>query len=217
MLRCDKRQNFHAGTYILLKPKRPLIFVRHGQTPWNAEQRYQGSTDTSLSPLGVQQSKANAALIESFLHEEHLDPANLHLIASPLQRARQTAALIGQTIPDLPQAEFNPAFEELSLGRWEGLTSMEVKAAYYEERKSRKADRWNFSPVDGQSMAERVGEVDSALRTLESGSIIITHCGIMRIILHLLQEIDREVAAQADIPHIGLMIWDGEKISQRHT
>lgn len=42
----------------------PLFFIRRGQTDWNAESRYQGITDTTLSELGIQQAHENAEMLQ---------------------------------------------------------------------------------------------------------------------------------------------------------
>ena len=193
----------------------PLFFVRHGQTDWNAEKRYQGTTDTSLSLIGIEQAKANAALLQSQLRELGIERDQLTLMTSPLQRARQTAEIIGQSIaPDLTPVE-NEAFRELSIGRWEGLTSYEVKERHYEERKSRKLDRWAFKPLGGESMAERCEVVEKALAELQPNTILVTHCVVLRIICHLLGGLSKQDATAAETPHVAIWCWKSAKLHRQ--
>ena len=62
-----------------------ILLARHGETPWNAEGRYQGQVDIPLSPIGEGQARALGAR----LAEVQVDRA----IASPLSRARRTAEM----------------------------------------------------------------------------------------------------------------------------
>ena len=62
-----------------------ILLARHGETPWNAEGRYQGQEDIALSEVGIRQATA----LGERLRELHIQRA----IASPLSRARRTAEL----------------------------------------------------------------------------------------------------------------------------
>ncbi|MEE9315422.1 MAG: histidine phosphatase family protein [Rhizobiaceae bacterium] len=189
----------------------PLIFVRHGETDWNAIARYQGTTDTQLSPKGKTQAQLNGEEIS------RQEGASFSIVTSPLQRARATADIISRTLENQQNITVEPAFRELSIGRWEGLNSQEVKEQFYEERKTRKLDRWNFKPQGGESMAERADIISAALGALKPNSIIITHSVVLRIILHMLGGIEKEEAAQAIIPHVGLILWDGALLHRQET
>jgi len=94
-----------------------LLLLRHGETAWNRERRYQGWTDTPLSPTGLQQAEAAARELK-----EHSFAA---VYASPLQRARETAAAIAR--PHGLEVETDPAFREMGFGEWEGLTVDEAR------------------------------------------------------------------------------------------
>lgn len=95
-----------------------LLLLRHGETAWNRERRYQGWTDTPLSTIGLQQAEAAARELK-----EHAFAA---VYASPLLRARDTAAAIAR--PHGLEVETDPAFKELGFGEWEGLTLDEARA-----------------------------------------------------------------------------------------
>jgi broad specificity phosphatase PhoE len=95
-----------------------LLLLRHGETAWNRERRYQGWTDTSLSSVGVQQAEAAARELK-----EHAFAA---VYSSPLKRALDTAAAIAR--PHGLEVETDPAFKELAFGEWEGLTLDEARA-----------------------------------------------------------------------------------------
>ncbi len=193
----------------------PLYFMRHGQTDWNARARYQGSTDTSLSELGELEARHNAKLLTARLQSDQVDLSQMQLVSSPLKRAQQTTDIISGHFDPMPPTTLNPIFRELSVGRWEGLTSMEVKQRFYEERKSRKLDRWRFKPQGGESMAERSVEIENGLRELQPNSVLITHCVVLRIIFHHLTDIAEQVATSVVTPHVSIWCWNGAKLHRQ--
>ncbi|AEE96149.1 histidine phosphatase family protein [Mahella australiensis] len=94
--------------------------VRHGQTLWNLEGKTQGQCDIPLSDKGRQQACAVAKAFEGY------DVSNI--FCSDLERARETAEIIGEKI-DAP-IDFLPELREMNLGCWQGLTSQMLSARY---------------------------------------------------------------------------------------
>ncbi|MCF5916982.1 histidine phosphatase family protein, partial [Xanthomonas perforans] len=75
-----------------------ILLARHGETPWNAEGRYQGQIDIPLSPVGEGQARA----LGERLHTLQIDRA----VASPLSRAQATAkAALGASRQALLQTD----------------------------------------------------------------------------------------------------------------
>ena len=95
-----------------------LLLARHGESMWNAERRFQGSTDVPLSARG----RAQAQALTRGLRPYRVRAA----YASPFRRARETAelALQGTGVPVVVLDELR----ELSLGQWEGCTVEEIRA-----------------------------------------------------------------------------------------
>jgi probable phosphoglycerate mutase len=96
-----------------------VLLVRHGETPWNREGRYQGRTDIPLSDEGVAQTQRLGARL-----------AGVKIavaIASPLSRACATAkAIVGD------RAELDPGLLEISHGAWEGQLASDVERSHAE-------------------------------------------------------------------------------------
>ena len=90
-----------------------LVLIRHGETIWNAENRYAGSTDISLSPRGQEQAEKLAHWVSS------VDLAAIWV--SPLLRARQTARP-SERVSGIT-ARVDPRLREIYFGRGEGLSS----------------------------------------------------------------------------------------------
>jgi probable phosphoglycerate mutase len=99
-------------------PTRVLI-VRHGQSTWNADGRWQGHADPPLSALGEAQAGAAADAI----------PAVDLVIASDLARARQTAEIIA-TARGLGSVRVDSRLRERDAGDWTGFTREEIELAW---------------------------------------------------------------------------------------
>lgn len=97
-----------------------VFLVRHGETPWNRERRFQGHQDIPLSPAGLSQAKRLAQSLKG----ETFDA----VYSSDLRRAVQTAEIIAQE-KNLPVVKLK-ALRERSMGEWEGLTREEVAARF---------------------------------------------------------------------------------------
>jgi phosphoserine phosphatase len=95
-----------------------LLFVRHGESTWNLEGRFQGQLDPPLSELGGRQAWAVAQRLAS-------DERPMAIIASPLLRARRTAEIIAQACSLTLSTDKRLC--EISHGQWEGLVAAEVK------------------------------------------------------------------------------------------
>ncbi|MCO5993843.1 histidine phosphatase family protein [Actinoallomurus rhizosphaericola] len=99
---------------------RKIVLWRHGQTSWNVERRFQGSTDIPLDDTGREQAARAARLLAA------LRPSAI--IASPLQRAAHTAQALS-TVTGLPVTADRDLIERGG-GEWEGLTNAEIRAKY---------------------------------------------------------------------------------------
>ncbi|WP_110952940.1 alpha-ribazole phosphatase [Anaerosinus massiliensis] len=88
-----------------------VILVRHGQTEWNIQGKYQGHSDIELSPLGLEQAK----LVGKRLAKEKIDA----VYASDLKRAVKTAEYIANE--HTLKVNIIEQFREISFGDWEGL------------------------------------------------------------------------------------------------
>ena len=113
-----------------------LLLARHGETPWNAEGRYQGREDIALSATGEAQARA----LGERLRARRIDRA----LASPLSRARRTAELaLGPDRASL--LSIDAGLMEIAHGSWEGLLAPEIR-----ERDPERARAWRETPDEVQ-------------------------------------------------------------------
>jgi alpha-ribazole phosphatase len=155
-----------------------IWLVRHGQTELNKARRYQGASDSPLTPFGIRQATALAQRLRR-------TPFRL-AITSPAMRARHTATTIlgNRDALLLDDRRWN----EIHHGRWEGLTYAEVRTRFPHEAASRFADALNGRPSGGESLAEVAARVAEAWATLlqqnRGGRVLVaTHATPIQLVL----------------------------------
>lgn len=97
-----------------------ILLLRHAETDWNRERRFQGWRDVPLSATGREQAESAARLLAATRIEA--------VWSSPLARARDTAAIIAA--PHRLAVQESDAFREMGFGEWEGLTRDEVRERF---------------------------------------------------------------------------------------
>lgn len=159
-----------------------LFLVRHGETEWNREERFQGQRDIPLNETGLRQAALTAERFRGFPLEA--------VFASPLSRACVT----GQRIFDAAQCEnfvLEPNFVEIGHGLWEGMTLREVARDY-----ASPLEQWHASPErvtmpGGESLADVQRRALPALeRTAlryDGDTLLATHGAVIKtLICHFL-------------------------------
>ena len=163
-----------------------LLLVRHGETEWNRQSRYQGQIDVPLNQNGVLQSNKVADLIK----DVSIDKA----FSSSLLRAKETTEIILKHHKDV-DIELKDGFKEIIHGAWEGKTNIEIEREFPGE-----LQRWHETPEqikmpDGESLQQvclRTIEVynsiiETALKNKFSTVLIVAHGVTNQILLcHIL-------------------------------
>lgn len=192
-----------------------LLLVRHGRTAWNEEGRFQGLTDIPLSPAGRADAEANGRRLAEHLADVEKPDVRLRLVSSPLTRCMETARILARHLA-LPETSIasDDRLAEAGFGRWEGLTTHEVKARFPEERRSRKADRWNFAPEGGGSYADLHARMKFFTHSLITDAlpIIVTHSGNLRVMLGVLEGLGRDETMRRAIPHDRVFRWSNGRL-----
>jgi probable phosphoglycerate mutase len=101
----------------------PLIyFIRHGQTNWNKEPRFQGQRDIPLNDHGRSQAEGNGKILRELLAQTNVEPNSLDWFCSPLGRTKETMALVREQFDaELPEVTFDDRLKEISFGDMEGV------------------------------------------------------------------------------------------------
>ncbi len=149
-----------------------LLFVRHGETDWNRQGRFQGSQDIPLNEDGRAQARRLAAA---------WNEGGDVLVSSPLSRARETAEILSAAL-GLPLRNTDTRLAERSYGAGEGLTMAE------------RNERFNDGAVPGIEPPEALRF--RALNFLESVTlehpgrrvVAVSHGGFINAVLSLVSE-----------------------------
>ena len=133
-------QTAHLGEILpSLRPNHQgqrLLLVRHGETEWNRQTRFQGGIDVPLNDNGRQQAQKAGELLK----DVSLDFA----VSSPMLRPKETAEIILQYHPAV-QLQLQDGLREISHGLWEGKLEAEIEQAYPGE-----LHRWRTEPGEVQ-------------------------------------------------------------------
>ena len=166
-----------------------LYFIRHGQTNWNAEGRYQGSRDIPLNDIGREQADLNGRLLVRLLEHAGRSPSDFTWHVSPLDRTQETMRRIRAafTVP-LPEAKPDPRLIEISFGIYEGRLHTELVAGEMAMAGERDAAFWDFRPPGGESYEDVAQRVLAFARELTGPAIIVAHGGILRILRRLIED-----------------------------
>ncbi len=150
-----------------------LVLVRHGETDWNRDNRFQGHADPPLNDTG----RAQARALADELGEEQFAA----LYASPLRRAHETARIVASSLA--LQLIADPCLKEVDVGSWSGLTRTEIEA-----RDPEGFARWleyGHGWDDGETYDELGARVVAGLLSIgarhpDAAVLAVTHGGPIR-------------------------------------
>ncbi|RYZ43038.1 MAG: histidine phosphatase family protein [Myxococcaceae bacterium] len=159
-----------------------ILLARHGETPWNAEGRYQGQEDIALSDIGIGQARA----LGERLRHVRIDRA----VASPLSRATRTAQLaLGEARE--AQLTLDGGLKEIGHGDWEGLLASEIGG-----RDPQRLQAWRDAPdtvqmpgEGGESLQQVLDRAWPAFARAAAGLgeedtlLVVAHDAVNRVLL----------------------------------
>ena len=170
-----------------------LIFIRHGETDWNRQQRFQGQIDVPLNATG----HAQAQRLASALAGERFD----------LLRARQTLAPLQQRLAGnvLARAEWR----EQGFGVLEGLSVDEIKARHPQLWAQWLRHDADYCLPEGESVRRFHARVTDALQALvqqHAGRrlLVVTHGGVLDMLWRTLHGQTLHGARDCAIPNTGI-------------
>ena len=147
-----------------------LLILRHGQSEWNAQGRWQGQADPPLTELGERQAQAAAEqLLNSKISFDGV-------ASSDLQRARRTAEILGVALNVGDVSSFSE-FRERSAGPWQGLTRAEIETSW---PNAIAEQRWPEGYESDDSVAARVLPTLHQLAENYPRLLLVGHAGLIR-------------------------------------
>lgn len=153
-----------------------MLLLRHGQSTWNAQQRWQGQADPPLSDLGRAQA-AHAG--------QRLGSVDA-IVSSPLERALATAQILAEAIGVGP-VEVVPDLAERDAGPWAGLTRDEIEEGWPGFlREEKRPDGYELDP----ELLDRIGAaLDGLAHRFGQGQLLVVcHGGVINAVERMLGE-----------------------------
>jgi len=181
-----------------------ITLVRHGEVDEAYHRCYNGHNDIALSKKGKEEAKRLARLLKGQTFDA--------IYSSDLRRCRETTQQIISTLytsthshihTSTPSPIYTPALREKSWGRHEGMTfdaiTQEEGLVYTDFL------QW-INTLDGEPYDSYIARIrtfftETLLQTPYDDVLVVTHAGVIRVLMHLLQEISLEAAFSIDFPY----------------
>ena len=179
-----------------------LILLRHGETDWNRELRFQGQVDVPLNATGHAQAQRLAQRLAA-------EPVH-HIVSSDLLRTRQTAQPILGLAPLAQSSELvtDALLREQNFGRIDGMRVEDIKTQH--------ADVWagwtqfqsDYAVPDGESTRQfhtRVMQAMHRLAAVYAGQtlVVVTHGGVLDMLYRTVHGLGLNGPRQSTIPNAG--------------
>ena len=174
-----------------------IYYIRHGQTDWNAQLRWQGRRDIPLNELGQTQADKNGLKLAQILENTE----GLDFISSPLSRASETMERV-RTGLGLEPKEYttDDRLIEVSYGDLEGVAQPEMKAANRERFYYRKKNPWTFRPEDGENNDDVLVRISAWYESLTKDCVVTAHGTVGRVLRYHLLDLEKYEAAKFAFP-----------------
>ena len=184
-----------------------LIFIRHGETDWNRQKRFQGGrSDTPLNFRGLLQAEMAAAA----LLREHVSS----VFCSPLVRAVTTAGIIGERL-GVP-VTVTPFLQELDFGDYEGKYEEDLKHEYGPSFEEWRSLHYTAAPPNGESLliaATRAAQAAELLKAqaMKGDVAAVAHQAIlMALKAYLTQDYSVSAAKSFKQDNTQVEFWDAQ-------
>lgn len=177
-----------------------LYLLRHGETTWNRAGRLQGQLDAPLTRLGLAQVDAVGRTLAGMLNG-----SRFRLVASPLGRARQSAAIVAEHLGvDYWSIEWDERLKEITLGDWDGAAGWSaLDRAHPEEARRRDADPWNYRYPNGESTQDVQDRLRPFLAECHAAGgvhVVVAHGVVNKVMRGLYLGLTREQTFALDRP-----------------
>ncbi|MDP9990461.1 putative phosphoglycerate mutase [Variovorax boronicumulans] len=175
-----------------------IILIRHGETAWNRELRFQGHADVPLNDIGHEQARRIGLRLASETAQ--------HLISSDLMRAQQTAApaALQLSLPVVTSA----GLREQYFGIVEGMRSDEIQSLHPRAWEEWLEFREDHAMPEGETAREFHARIVAALGTIATAHhgqhlIVVTHGGVLDMVWRTAKGLSLSGPRRSDIPNAG--------------
>ncbi|SOD24455.1 probable phosphoglycerate mutase [Variovorax sp. YR752] len=176
-----------------------LILIRHGETAWNRELRFQGHADVPLNDIGHEQARRLGLRLAG-------ETAVQHILSSDLMRAQQTAAPAASRL-SLPVVT-SAGLREQFFGVVEGMRSDEIQSLHPRAWEEWLEFREDHAMPEGETAREFHTRIIAALGSIAAAHkgqhlIVVTHGGVLDMVWRTARGLSLSGPRQSDIPNAG--------------
>ncbi|WKT74999.1 histidine phosphatase family protein [Lysinibacillus fusiformis] len=175
-----------------------IYLLRHGETEFNTQGRYQGQLDSPLTELGREQVQQNARMLKTFIGHAH----EWKIISSPLGRAVESTEILCETIGyDKNKVEFDQRLTEVAVGQWAGLKMSDIQQTWPDLLTNTDAFNWYFNAPDGESYEAVVSRLSSWHKEIQHHPkvIVVSHGLTGRILRGIYARLHKEDALKLEV------------------
>ena len=180
-----------------------IYFLRHGETDWNAQARYQGQVDIPLNDTGRAQAHRNGEALRTVLR----DPAGYDYVSSPLGRTCETMTIVRAAL-GLPEAgvRYDDRLREMNYGHWEGQLAADLPQTDPDGIAERARDWWNWRPKGGESYEDLTLRIAQWVATIERDTVVSSHGGVSRALRGIIVPVPRDEVPRLKVPQDRVLI-----------
>ncbi|MEI6222357.1 MAG: histidine phosphatase family protein [bacterium] len=185
-----------------------LFLLRHGETEWNLQNRFQGQKDSPLTALGQEQ----VAAAGKELQHEPIDAVYI----SSLGRTLHTYEILKPFLKQTHTTHISDRIVERSFGEGEGMTRAELEVHFPEEMATFKSNQYNWKLPGGESYSDTRKRAsaftDEVLANNDEKTILfITHGGVVKALLIHYLNLPLEPWPNFTIPNAGVNVLSFSK------
>lgn len=180
-----------------------IYFIRHGETDWNAQSRYQGQADVPMNETGRAQARRNGEALQALLPEI----GALNYVASPLQRARETMEIVRTSLGLDPRAyTLDERLKEIHYGRWQGIFAKDLPDIDPQGLEERQRDTFRWRPDRGESYEDLMARAVAWLDDVTDDTVVSAHGGVSRVLRGHLYDLDAATVPELPVPQDRILV-----------
>ena len=180
-----------------------IYLIRHGETDWNPQSRYQGQADVPMNETGRAQARRNGEALRALL------PAIAHCsyVASPLLRARETMEIVRGTMGLEPCAyALDERLKELHYGNWQGILADDIPGIDPHGLQARSRDAYRWRPHGGESYEDLMVRAVDWLEDVTGDTVVSGHGGVSRVLRGHLYGLDAATVPELPVPQDRVLV-----------
>ena len=175
-----------------------IYLLRHGETQFNTQGRYQGVLDSPLTDVGIEQVRQNADMLKSLIG----NPNDWKVVSSPLGRALKSTEIICEAIGyDVKNVAKDSRLTEVDVGDWAGLTTKEIENTWPSLFNNSDVYNWYFKAPNGESYDAVVSRLTDWLDSIkhEPKVLAVSHGLTGRILRGIYAGLEKDNALKLEV------------------